>query len=503
MKRLFRSILNIEKGGLPTVPPEELIRNYRAFVASTVQPEDPSHLKIYHWVEAHFRQFKEMPSIVLLAERAIKEGDEAVVVQLKEIAPQPAYQRSDYLALLKEKFEQQSQEQFRDVLGKAWQVVSSGLKTGKGKEAKELKGMPGALEYLSSETRQFRIRTSGIKTEGQILAMGERNEVMEAYEKRKKDPASNLGMFTFLDKVDDVFRGIKLGELFIIAAYVAQGKTTMAYNLAYNGVIQGLNGLYVPLEMNFAEMRELFYALHMSHPDWYDHPKYRNLAGKVSYEKVRYGELTPMEEEFFGAASEDLANRDAFGRFRVFQPTEALTPSRLEMEAIDYQAELTQMGKTLDFIVVDYMGLMVPDRADRYGEFNLDLNTTIKKLKTLALTFNNGRGLRMISPFQVNRDGWKEAAKAEGVYRLTALSSANESERSADGVISLFMSDEMRKSGLMKLTCLKNRRGPMFPPFEACVDFTSMRIQDSIQDKTTAAPGDEMSINNIALEATS
>lgn len=500
MKRIFRSLLNIEIEGRPTVPPDELTRNYRSFISSTVQPEDPSFIKLYHWVEEHFRVHKEMPSIVLMAERALKDGDEALLANLKEIGKQTPYTRSDYRAILKEKFEEQTQMQFRDVLGKAWQVVSSGLKVGQGKSAKEIKGLSSALEYVATETRKFRIKTAGLKTESQILSREDGLEVVEEYQKRKRDPQANLGMFTYLDKIDDAFRGIKLGELFIIAAYVAQGKTTFAYNLAYTGVIQGLNGLYVPLEMNFKEMRELFYALHMTNPEWYDHPKYRNLVGKVPFEKVRYGELDDMQEEFFNAASEDLSGRDKYGRFRIFQPTEALTPSRLETEVIDYQAELAEIGRSLDFVVVDYVGLMVQDKSERFGDFNIDLNGIIKKLKTLALTFNNGHGLRMITPFQTNREGWKDAVKNDGVYKLTALSNANESERSADGVISLFMNDDMKKSGRVKITCLKDRRGPQFTPFEACIDFTSMRMRDNIEDKSMA-PDSDASINNIALDS--
>jgi len=66
----------------------------------------------------------------------------------------------------------------------------------------------------------------------------------------------------------------------------------------------------------------------------------------------------------------------------------------------------------------------------------------------------------------------KEAVKNDGVYRLTALSNANEAERSADGVIALFMDSEMKRNGLTKLSCLKHRDGDDFLPFEATIDFT-------------------------------
>jgi len=497
MKRVFRSIINVEKNGKPTLPMNELRSNYRVFLASELMPEEESFITLYHWIEGHHRKYKELPVFPLLYERAKNAGNEAVVANLQGIVEQIPYTGSNYQAIVKEKREEQLQNQFQSVLTKTWQVVQSGLKVGK----KELKGLTDALGYVATESRQFRIKTTGIKTEGLILSKEDTQEMLDTYERRRKDPYTNRGMFFDLNKVDYAFRGIKRGELFVIGAYVAQGKTTFTYNLAYNGICQGMNGLYVPLEMNYPEMRELFYTLHTSNTEWYSHPKYRNLAGKISYEGVRYSELTDMEHEFFAYSANDMATREDFGKFKVYQPTEPLTPSRLEEATADFQTELAEMGRTLDFLIIDYVTLMVPDKNDRSKDFNADLNAIFKKLKMLALTFNNGQGLRVITPHQINREGWKEASKNEGVYKLTALSSANESERSADGVITLFMTEEMKKSGLMKICCLKNRRGPAFVPHEVALDFRPMRLRDCVAEKNPANAEDPMAIENLALNA--
>ena len=61
MKRLFRSLIDIRKEGRSTIEPEDLVRNYRVFLSSKVQAEDPSYIKLYHWLEAHYRDHKEMP----------------------------------------------------------------------------------------------------------------------------------------------------------------------------------------------------------------------------------------------------------------------------------------------------------------------------------------------------------------------------------------------------------------------------------------------------------
>lgn len=497
MKRIFRSIINIKKNGIPTIPLDELSKNYKVFITSRVQPEDPSFLTLYHWIEAHFRAYKELPSIELLFEKSREEGDESVQVTLKEIASQIGYTRSDFRAVVKEKHEEQSKNEFQQLLTQTWQAASSSLEIGKRKK-KKIQGINQAIEYFGSEARKFRLSISDIKTESQIRSENDSKEVCEAYRKRKKDPLANLGLFTFLDKIDETFRGTKLGNLLIIAAYVGQGKTTFSANLAYNGITQGLNGSFIAMEMNFEEMRDLFYVLHTCNPEWLEHHKFKNLVGTISYEKVRYGELSDLEQEFFETASKDFGSREDYGELFLYQPSEALTPSRYEIELYDRQASLVEKGKNLDFSIIDYVGLMIQDKNERYGDFNIDLNNIIKKMKNLAIQFNEGQGLRIITPFQVNREGWKDAIKNDGIYKLTALSNANESERSADQIITLYMNDEMKKSGMMKIGCLKHRNGAIFHPFEAHIDFVSRKIRDFTQKRSLIDEGmDIVDIANI------
>lgn len=481
MKRVFRSIINIKKGSNLTIPMADLKNNYRAFKASKVDPEDPSFVKLWTWIEAHFRSFDEVPDWSLLYERAESDGDDVMMSSLRDIAQQVPYTGSDYRAVLKDKFEEQSKDRFQNVLTSTWKIASDGQKIKK----KTVKGLSSAIEYLMGNIRSFRMgSTSGAKTESDILSHEDGKEVIQNYEKRKVDPMVGLGMYSHLTKIDDVVRGLKPGQLMIVGGFVGHGKSTMSVNLAYNGIIQGLNGLFVSMEMSFDEMRDSFYVMHTSNVEWYDVPKYRNLISKVDYKKVQYGELNDLEEEFFKAAAQDFSNPDNpknYGRLYLYQPPEKLTPSTLETLVYDYHAQLQEQGRILDFVVVDYVGLMVADRGDRYGDFNTDLNNILKKFKNLALNFDNGRKLRVITPFQINRTGWKEAMKNDGVYNLAALSNANEAERSSDLIITVYMTDEMKKNGIIKVGCLKHRQGEFFSPFEARIDFASKQIRDFIQ----------------------
>jgi replicative DNA helicase len=498
MKRIFRSIIDIHKEGKPTIEQAELVLNYRAFQNSNIEPEDPSYIKLYHIIEAHFRDYKEVPSVQLIRQKAEKDGDEGVLASLKDIVQEVPYIRSNYHALLKEKFEEQCKDRLQQTIQKTWEAANAGLKVGK----KEIKGIGSAIEYFISESRKLRMGDLSIKTESNIKSTEDSKEVKDLYNKKKENPLAHVGMYSFLDRIDDVVRGLKPGELMLVAAYVKQGKTILTSNLAYNGIVQGLNGLFISLEMNFEEMRDLFYVLHGCNPDWIDHPKFSKLMGKVTYDKVTYGELSALEQEFHTAIADDFCSRGDFGDLILYQPTESLTPSKLEMIAYDYNSRLADKGKRLDFVVVDYVGLMVPDKNDRYGDWNIDLNNIIKKMKNMAINFDNGRKIRVISPFQINRTGHKEAEKNDGQYKLSALSNANEAERSSDLIITTYMSDEMKKSGLIKIGCLAHRKGAEFNAFEASIDFGTRHVKDIIQKKSKSDVMDSGSgIQYIPLQA--
>ena len=156
MKKVFRSIINVRKKKVPTIPENELLKNYRIFNASKIQYEDPSYIEMYGWIESHYREFKELPSIEFLYERASEEGNEVIVSNLAEIAKEVPFWGSDYRAILKNKFDEQCKDEFKGIVEKTWQVAKSGLKLKKGRgKKKEVKGLHEAVTYFNSQSRKF------------------------------------------------------------------------------------------------------------------------------------------------------------------------------------------------------------------------------------------------------------------------------------------------------------------------------------------------------------
>jgi hypothetical protein len=98
-------------------------------------------------------------------------------------------------------------------------------------------------------------------------------------------------------------------------------------------------------------------------------------------------------------------------------------------------------------LCVDYLGLLnFSDRRNK-NDYRVNTGEVIKDTKSLALTFRNGDGLPIITPHQINRDGWEYACKTDppGEYTPKALSETNEIIASCDLMFTIFL-DEVYKS---------------------------------------------------------
>jgi hypothetical protein len=145
---------------------------------------------------------------------------------------------------------------------------------------------------------------------------------------------------------------------------------------------------------------------------------------------------------------------------------------------------------------------MESDRKHR--DYTIELNSVLRGAKKLALYFNHGEGVPVLMLFQINRDGKDAADKAEGKYKIRALSYANEAERSADTVTTTYLNDNHRENGTSMCCCLKNRDNPLFKPFLLGVDFQCRRIYrlspDSLSGNDMGTDGHDDVLNSIMSE---
>ncbi len=284
---------------------------------------------------------------------------------------------------------------------------------------------------------------------------------------RKSNQGKGWGKFTGLNEIDKVCHGVKPGELWIHAGFVGELKSTFSMTWCYNLMTRyRSNVFYASLEMKYDHIRRLLYTIHSTHQ------KFKQAGYKpLDYRKVRDGELTPEEENFFQVVIADFVTNPDYGSFDVWAPDDDVTMDDVRMEA-----ELQHKQSEIGLLVVDHSLLVEPKKKNRNKDYTVSSNSVVRDAKKLALHFNGGQSLPVCLLFQISRQGRDDAEKNDGVYKLKALSYANEAERSADVVTTTFLDKTHRDNNTTKVCCLKNRDNPLFEPFLAGVSFTSRRL---------------------------
>lgn len=470
----FRSILDVKNAkGTSTLTRDELLRNFRLFQKSKVQCAEDAYGKLYHYILDFYRQYQDMPDLALAENHfQMVEGDANVLLALKRVKEKKPWTGSNYRSVLESIRKQQGSDALIGILQDAQEVLLRGKKDGK----KQIKGLEDAVRYLNNNSRSILLQNMDFKLESQIYSQEDLKEELEEYEKMTTKSAAGVGIRTWLPEIDSVRNGLMHSELMLVAAFTGQFKTTFTLNMAYQAAFAGYHVGFVSLEMSHKEMRTKLYVLHTCNQIFLE-TKYAHLVNKITTNDVIYGNLSEEALEFYQYAVKDMVTNKDYGRLFVWQPDASATSIEdIGAKFLEFDNDLKNEGFSLDLGCIDYLTLLAPPSGKKNMDANEALNETIKLTKRLCLTFNNGQGLRIISPFQTNRKGYEEAIKGDGQYQLTALSNAHEAERSADLVISLFAGDDQRERDVIKICALKDRRNQPFKTFECAVHGASGRI---------------------------
>jgi hypothetical protein len=476
LEEVFRGIIDVRNTkGDRTIPRDALLRNFRNFQKSKVICSEASYSKMYHYILDFYRKYQDLPAFDKILDYFTREeGDSEVILALGRVKEQKPYDGANYRSALESTTKDQSHDALLSILSTGQEILVRGKKDGK----VQLKGLEDAVKYLNNSSRQLVLRNADFKLESQIRSQEDVNEELQEYDKMAGKATEGAGVMTWLDKIDGSRGGLKHTELMLVAAFTGQFKTTFTMNMAYRAVFSGFNVGFVSLEMSHKEMRTKFYVLHTCNPIFLDSP-YADQVGKITLNDVVYGRLTPRAHEFYKYALNDFCSNPEYGRLLIWQPDASATSiDDINAKFLEFDNDLKNEARALELGCIDYLTLLAPPASAKRMDPNEALNECIKQTKRLCLTFNNGQGLRIISPFQTNRKGYEEALKNSGIYQLMALSNAHEAERSADLVVSLFAGEDQRDRDVIKICCLKDRRHKPFKPFECAVRAESGNIFD-------------------------
>ena len=272
--------------------------------------------------------------------------------------------------------------------------------------------------------------------------------------------------------------GYNHGAVTTILGFAGSFKTTWAINIAHNAIVNGKNILYLSLEVSKEHIYYDLLSRHSFDTKFKIHLEHRKLKRKeLSEEEYKY-----MESDIYP----DL--KGTKGTCYIIDETELEAYSFFALEnkfrEIDKLA-IDETGHGIDLLVIDHAQLLKFDGSMKsIGNETNVVNTYVSFFRQCCLNWvKSGRQISVLILSQASREGWKDAVRHEGKYKLTALAEANELERASSLVLSTYSSDTLKQINEAKVQILKNRDGQVWSePIEIFVDPAYYLFGDNNED---------------------
>ena len=227
-----------------------------------------------------------------------------------------------------------------------------------------------------------------------------------------------MGLDFGLPDLDKIIKGLRPGNLAIIAGRPGTGKTVLGVNLAtFNGVRKGKQALIFSLEMSAAELAKRALAAESGIPQG----------------QLETGEV--LKQQDLTASMTAAVARLGESGVRICDKG-GLTLSRiLAIARFQHRAD------PLDVIVIDYLGLINPDPGSRHQNRNQELGAISRSLKALAKEL----GVPVVALAQLNRG---IESRTDAKPRMSDLRDSGEIEQDADVIIMAHRDDDPGRGGL-------------------------------------------------------
>lgn len=490
---LLRSLVNFEK-----TKDNEILSNYLdnfTHIQASALKFTGAEKTIYEIIESLTSTYQIVPNGEVLRDTLGQKSEAEALELLDDIKTEVPRFEMGFKNLTVMALEQQKRLKIHEIFKVGAEINDTSYKDKKGVLHK---GPTDALNYVLQNASTFMESALDRKVESKMSEIEE--DSLERYRMSKTNKTNSWGILSGIKPLDLNLKGAKKKELVLVAGSTGELKSTLCMNWAYFGALmQGYNVFYMSLEMSREQIEEMFVTIHSSNPDLWENSEWKDVY-PLSWEKVNEGELNDEEEQFYEYCLNDLTNSDEnnYGELIIFDPPYDMTPSLLRQHCEILNKKLEN---GLHLIIPDYPELMESDdkRISNTGE---KLNRIMRDLKLLAQQFSDGEGVAVIAPFQINREGKKEAVKKDEknaseketgapleelrpAYNTFHLSYANQAEKSAGAIVYTYLNDELRETGKVHIGCLKNRWGKIFKPFRAKVYFESRHISYTEEIKPT------------------
>lgn len=267
--------------------------------------------------------------------------------------------------------------------------------------------------------------------------------------------------------------GLQPGELALLAGYSSDGKTTLTTQLGWDACVnQGKNVVFFTTETLRPQVSRKMIARH-SKLDIFGIPD------GINTRDLKAGTLTPELEAKYQEVVRDFTQNPNYGKMYIAQVPRSSTIASIEQRMFRLQRRFN-----IDLVLMDYLALLVS--AQRRQTQREELAAILKEAKQVATTFDDGRGVPFVSPWQVSRAA-REAAEKIEQYSSASLSETAEATNSADIIVSLFAPiDNTDRYTDVQMQVLKNRDGETANSLLTEVDYATSWFRSKDQFASAA-----------------
>jgi len=245
-----------------------------------------------------------------------------------------------------------------------------------------------------------------------------------------------------------LFGGMNRGELNIFAGGSGSGKSLFMQNIAINWVTQGLSGVFLTLELS-----EELCAMRMD-----------SMVANISTKEI-FRDLDQLElkVKMTGKKSGSL-------RIKYMPAQSNVNQIRAYLKELEVQT-----GRKTDFIMVDYLDLVMPVSAKvSPNDLFVKDKYVSEELRNLAKEFN----ILMITASQLNRSAVEEVE-----FDHSHISGGISKINTADNVFGIFTSRQMRERGRYQIQLMKTRSSSgVGMKVDLDFDVETLRITDPGED---------------------
>ena len=260
-----------------------------------------------------------------------------------------------------------------------------------------------------------------------------------------------------LDRI--MYGGFSRGELNIFAGGSGSGKSLVMMNMALNWVQAGLNGVYITLELS-----EELSCLRTD-----------AMLTSMSTKDIRKDvDSTELKVKMVGKKS---------GTYQVKGLPAQSNVNDIRAYLKEFQI---QTGKKIDFIMIDYLDLVMPVSAKvSPNDLFVKDKYVSEELRNLAKEL----GILMVTASQLNRSAVEEVE-----FDHSHISGGISKINTADNVFGIFTSRAMRERGRYQIQCMKSRSSTgVGQKIDLEYNIETMRITDPGLDANQSSNGPPLS----------